>query len=128
MARKEALHYVCCLLPKPNLDFLEVLLWFLRQVSKLAGDKTDTIIPNNEETIESDEQADGDADNEQQVGGGNKMDMDNLAVVIAPNILYSKSKNPINDETVHCNSVVLMLMKYQDEFWTVNSNKIYFLN
>ncbi|KAJ3110307.1 hypothetical protein HDU96_006734 [Phlyctochytrium bullatum] len=60
--RKRALHCTVCLLPKPNLDLLYVLLSFLRSVSS-----------------------------ENQGGGQNRMDLDSLATVIAPNILYPES-------------------------------------
>jgi hypothetical protein len=53
------LHLMICLLPKPNLDLLSVLIRFLVEVASYSN--------------------------------FNKMDIPNLATVIAPNILYSKS-------------------------------------
>jgi hypothetical protein len=53
------------LLPKPNIDLLSVLIKFLAEVATYAVDPMD---PN----------------------GGNKMNLQNLATVIAPNILYSE--------------------------------------
>lgn len=51
--QKEALHYVICLLPKPNLNVLQVLTWFLEEVSFHSGKDVQD--------------------------WGNKMDLDNLA-------------------------------------------------
>ncbi|KAJ3023246.1 hypothetical protein HKX48_003850 [Thoreauomyces humboldtii] len=87
--RKEALHYVCCMLPKANLDFLAVLAFFLRQVASYSE-------------VED---------------HGNKMGLENLATVITPNVLYSKSKNAMDDENVHAIGVVLMILRDQDELW-----------
>jgi hypothetical protein len=94
--RKEALHIICCLLPKPNLDLLNVIIWFFEKVSRLSG------------TVEN-----------RAVGQGNRMDIDNMAVVLAPNVLYSKSKNPVDDDSFLCIQVIKMLMLYQDEIWRV---------
>ncbi|KAJ3282610.1 hypothetical protein HK104_010815 [Borealophlyctis nickersoniae] len=96
-ARKQVLHCVCCLLPKSNLDVLSVLLWFLKEVADHAGSGA-----------HADE--------------GNKMDLDNLATVITPNILYSKSKNPADDESVLAIEAVRMLLRSQNEMWLVPEN------
>jgi hypothetical protein len=68
--RRQCLHLICCLLPKPHRDCLEVLFCFL----KWAG---------------SFHHVDDDS--------GSKMDIKNLSTVIAPNILYSNSKIPTLD-------------------------------
>ncbi|KAJ3336301.1 hypothetical protein HDU93_003105 [Gonapodya sp. JEL0774] len=84
------IHYAICLLPKPNRDLLEVLFLFLRDVAdKAVGD------------------------------GGNKMDVDNLATVMAPNILYSKSRDPIKDESFYAVQVVRIILDRQDELWAL---------
>ena len=56
-----ALHLLLCLLPKPNIDLLSVIVRFLCEVSTFSA---------------------------------NKMDLSNLATVIAPNILYSTISSP----------------------------------
>ena len=63
--RRHSLHLTCCLLPKCHRDSLEILFCFL----KWAG---------------SFHQVDDDS--------GSKMDIKNLATVVAPNILYNGSK------------------------------------
>ena len=64
----EALHLLLCLLPSPNLHLLSVLIRFLAYVTTFAVDKNDP-------------------------SKGNKMDASNLALVIAPNILYSHTEH-----------------------------------
>jgi hypothetical protein len=95
--RKKILHFCCCLLPKPNRDLLEVILDFLRVVASFAG---------------------GDS--------GNKMDVNNLATVIAPNILYTKTRTSFGasstsakDDSFLAIEVVKALIIHQDDFWTV---------
>lgn len=131
---------MCCLLPKPNIDLLVVLLWFLREVSyhsaptsqtSSVGDSTSLI---HQVVIQQQQQhaavaGVGGAGEEGDdvvdsatatgTGGGNKMDIDNLAVVIMPNILYAKSRNPVDDDTPHAIQAITMLLKYQNELWTV---------
>ncbi|TLD13482.1 uncharacterized protein PgNI_04941 [Pyricularia grisea] len=63
--RRQCLHLICCLLPKCHRDCLEILFCFL----KWAG---------------TFHQVDDES--------GSKMDVKNLATVIAPNILYLQSK------------------------------------
>ncbi|KAI9098080.1 hypothetical protein DFS34DRAFT_97332 [Phlyctochytrium arcticum] len=94
--RRQALHYVICLLPKPNLDVLCVLCHFLRYVATYKAPSST-----------SDE-------------GGNKMGLDNLATVIAPNVLYSKSKNAADDESPLAVEAFRMIMGLQDELWMVS--------
>ena len=69
------------------------------------------------------------SDGTTEVSTGNKMDLDNLATVLAPNLIYSKSQNPMDDDSVLCKMVVKMIMEYQDEIWKVGKNlKVFFLN
>ncbi|KAI8612854.1 Rho GTPase activation protein [Chytriomyces sp. MP71] len=83
--KKRVLHLLCCLLPRQNLDLLQILLQFMRYVAQFK------------ET--------------------NKMDIPNLATVIAPNILYSvNTKNPSVDQPYVSIKAVQMLAVYQDEF------------
>ncbi|KAI8084623.1 uncharacterized protein BX664DRAFT_337422 [Halteromyces radiatus] len=90
--RKRAMHLTCCLLPKCNRDTMEVLFLFIRWVSTFAHTEND---------------------------GGNKMDLLNLATMIAPNLLYSKSKDPIKDESFGVIEAVFLLLQHQEEFATV---------
>lgn len=68
--RRQCLHLTCCLLPKCHRDCLEILFCFL----KWAG---------------SFHQVDDES--------GSKMDIKNLATVIAPNVLYVNSRMPALD-------------------------------
>lgn len=68
--RAQCIHLACCLLPKCHRDCLEILLHFL----KWAGNF---------------HQVDDES--------GSKMDIKNLATVIAPNILYNPLKGPALD-------------------------------
>jgi hypothetical protein len=97
-ARKKVVHYALCLLPKNNRDVLEVLLSFLRVVAEDAG---------HVETSAAD---------------GNKMDLDNLATVIAPCILYPKAGNGKSKEAAAAAEeaflaigAVKTMLKYLDE-------------
>ncbi|KAI8341588.1 Rho GTPase activation protein [Blakeslea trispora] len=90
--RKRVTHLACCLLPKPNRDTMEVLFTFMKWVSQFAEDPK---------------------------GGGSKMDITNLATVIAPNILYSKSKDPMKDESLYAIEAIQVMMQYAEEFATV---------
>ncbi|CAK7567907.1 MAG: Rho-type GTPase activating protein Rga1 [Sporothrix epigloea] len=69
-ARRRCLHLTCCLLPKCHRDCLEILFFFL----KWAG---------------SFHQVDDES--------GSKMDIRNIATVIAPNILFVNAKMPALD-------------------------------
>jgi hypothetical protein len=79
--RRRVLHLTCCLLPKIHRDTMEILFNFLNWASSFSTVDEDT---------------------------GSKMDIHNLATVVAPNILYSSNKNPDMDqsflaiEAVHC--------------------------
>lgn len=50
---------------------------------------------------------------------GSKMDLQNLATVISPNILYAKGKDPVRDESFLAARVVHELLERQDEYWEV---------
>ncbi|KAF0404356.1 RhoGAP-domain-containing protein [Gigaspora margarita] len=90
--RKKVLHLTCCLLPKANRDTMEVLFIFFKWVASFSHVDEET---------------------------GSKMDLHNLATVITPNILYSKSKDPIKDESFLAIEAVHSLLRYQDDFWVV---------
>ncbi|KAG0183842.1 hypothetical protein DFQ28_000768 [Apophysomyces sp. BC1034] len=90
--RKRVTHLACCLLPKPNRDTMEVLFLFMKWVATFAFMEDDT---------------------------GSKMDETNLATVIAPNILYSKSKDPMKDDSFCSIEAVRMLLQHQEEFLSV---------
>ncbi|CAG8461698.1 2753_t:CDS:10 [Funneliformis mosseae] len=90
--RKKILHLTCCLLPKINRDTMEVLFIFFKWVASFSHVDEET---------------------------GSKMDLHNLATVITPNILYSKSKDPTKDDSFLAIEAVHSLLKYQDDFWVV---------
>ncbi|KAG0244058.1 hypothetical protein BGW41_000486 [Actinomortierella wolfii] len=90
--RKLILHLTCCLLPKPNRDSMEAICLFLRWVASFSHVDEET---------------------------GSKMDLHNLATVITPNVLYSKSKDPTKDESFLAIEAVMGLLDYQDEFCLV---------
>lgn len=50
---------------------------------------------------------------------GSKMDLQNLATVICPNILYSRGHNAVRDESFTAIRVVTQLLEYQDEYYAV---------
>ncbi|KAH8593548.1 hypothetical protein B0O99DRAFT_688384 [Bisporella sp. PMI_857] len=77
--RLRILHLTCCLLPKAHRDSLEILCSFFNWVASFHAVDEDS---------------------------GSKMDTHNLATVIAPNILYTNAKTPVDDnflaiEVVH---------------------------
>jgi hypothetical protein len=77
--RRRVLHLTCCLLPKAHRDCLEILCSFFKWVASFH---------------QVDEES------------GSKMDTHNLATVIAPNILFTNAKTPVDDnflaiEVVH---------------------------
>ena len=87
------LKMVTVLLPKAHRDTMEILFVFLKWVASFSHIDEET---------------------------GSKMDLSNLATVLAPNILYSKSLNPVKDETFLANRAVLTILENQDSFWTVS--------
>ena len=50
----------------------------------------------------------------------NKMDIDNLATIIAPTICYSKSKDPTKDESFLAIEALKLMITHQDKLWIVN--------
>ncbi|KAF9115134.1 hypothetical protein BGX27_008839 [Mortierella sp. AM989] len=90
--RKMILHLTCCLLPKANRDSMEAICLFLRWVASFSHVDEET---------------------------GSKMDLHNLATVITPNILYSKSKDPMKDESFLAIEAVMGLLEFQDDFCVV---------
>lgn len=81
-------------MPKYHRDTMEVLFVFLKWVASFSHVDEET---------------------------GSKMDLQNLATVICPNILYAKGKDPTRDETSSAIRVVNELLEYQDEFWVVST-------
>lgn len=93
--RKHCLHLTCCLLPKSHRDCLEILFSFL----KWAG---------------SFHQLDEEL--------GSKMDIRNLATVIAPNILTNSSKAAaLDSEAIYVIDAVEMLIANIEEMCQVSS-------
>lgn len=90
--RKRVLHLACCMLPRCNRDTMEVLFLFFRWVALFSHVTTDI---------------------------GSKMDIPNLARVIAPNILYTTSKDPLKDESFLAINSVEMLLESYEEFCMV---------
>ncbi|KAK9768452.1 Rho-type GTPase activating protein Rga1 [Basidiobolus ranarum] len=93
--RRKVIHLACCLMPKPHRDTMEALFIFLRWVSNFSHVGEDA---------------------------GSKMDLANLATVVAPNILYTNSKDPVKDESFLSIETVYALLKYQDEMWQIPPN------
>ncbi|KAI8825178.1 uncharacterized protein EV422DRAFT_517767 [Fimicolochytrium jonesii] len=138
--RKEALHYVCCMLPKPNLDVLSVLAYFLREVAELCeveAPLSQGVSQSSQQTPSSQHHPESNTDTDVPphtdttttttitptstvVVGGNKMGLDNLATVITPNLLYSKSKNAVDDENILAVEAFRMILVFQDELWLVS--------
>ncbi|KAK0553568.1 Rho-type GTPase activating protein Rga1 [Tilletia horrida] len=90
--RLRILHMVTMLLPKGHRDTMEVLFVFLKWVASFSHVDEET---------------------------GSKMDLQNLALVLGPNILYSKGADPTKDETFLANSAIMQLLDHQDDFWTI---------
>lgn len=100
--RRQCIHLVCCLLPKCHRDCLEILLNFL----KWAGN-----------FHQMDEES------------GSKMDVKNLATVIAPNILYNPMKGPaLDNEPMLAIIVVEVLINDVESMCLVRIPEIYCLS
>lgn len=91
--RKKVLHLACCLLPKPNRDLMEVLFVFMKWVASYSHFE----------------------DN-----GGSKMDITNLATVLAPNVIYAKGRDPTREESLLTIDVVHMLLTHHEVFSAVS--------
>lgn len=100
-ARKTILHLTCCLLPKANRDTMEALCLFFRWVASFSHIDEET---------------------------GSKMDLHNLATVLTPNVLYSKSRDPIKDESFMAIEAVMGLLSYQDDFCMVPEDLSFILS
>ncbi|KAH8926194.1 RhoGAP-domain-containing protein [Atractiella rhizophila] len=92
MERRRLLHLTCCLMPKVNRDTMEVVFVFLKWVASFSHVDEET---------------------------GSKMDLQNLATVVCPNILYSGNKDPSKDESFLAIRATHELLEFQDEFWLV---------
>ncbi|KAI8929848.1 hypothetical protein BC831DRAFT_442329 [Entophlyctis helioformis] len=88
-----AVRLLCCLLPKPNLELLSVLAQFFHEVASYCG-------------------ADGQP--------GNRMHMENIATVIAPNILYSKT-GASPEDSVYCVRAVHLILENMPDVFKVPS-------
>jgi hypothetical protein len=89
--QRRLLHLICCLLPKVHRDTLEVLSTLLNWVSSFAGMDEDI---------------------------GNKMDLNNLATVITPNLIYSNRPDVV-DSFVAVQGVHTLL-RYNEQMCTVS--------
>ena len=90
--RQRMLHMVSLLLPKYHRDTMEVLFVFLKWVASFAHMDEVT---------------------------GSKMDLQNLATVICPSILYSRGRDVIRDESFGSIRVVTQLLENQDVYYCV---------
>ncbi|KAI9245033.1 hypothetical protein EDC94DRAFT_699585 [Helicostylum pulchrum] len=90
--RKRALHLACCMLPVCNRATMEVLFVFFRWVASFSHVTSDV---------------------------GSRMDIPNLARVIAPNILTANSKDPLKDDSFASIRVVEVLLESYEEFCMV---------
>lgn len=90
--RMRMLHMVSLILPKAHRETLEVLSVFLKWVASFAHLDTET---------------------------GSKMDLQNLATVICPSILYSRGRDAVRDESFGAIRVVTALLENQDELYCV---------
>lgn len=108
----EAISHMIHLLPVAHRDTLYVLLKFLAKVARTAGDTS---------TFEG-----------QVLSQGNKMDSNNLATIIAPNVLHCIRSDQLDEQEIAeradvINIVRIMIDHYEDLF-IVNSedmNEIY---
>jgi hypothetical protein len=93
--RRRILHLTCCLLPKVHRDCLEILCNFFNWVASFH---------------QIDEES------------GSKMDTHNLATVIAPNILFTNAKTPVDDNFLAI-EVVHALIEFNEEMCEVSRTR-----
>jgi len=96
--RRRVLHLTCCLLPKAHRDCLEILCSFFNWVASFS-------------------QIDEDPDS------GSKMDTHNLATVIAPNILFTNAKTPVDDNFLAI-EVVHTLIEFNEQMCEVSRTQL----
>jgi hypothetical protein len=94
--RRRVLHLTCCLLPKAHRDCLEILCSFFNWVASFH---------------QVDEES------------GSKMDTHNLATVIAPNILFTNAKTPVDDNFLAI-EVVHTLIECNDQMCEVSETPL----
>ncbi|EJU03676.1 RhoGAP-domain-containing protein [Dacryopinax primogenitus] len=90
--RRRYMHLVSMMLPKSHRDTAEVLFVFLKWVASFSHVDSET---------------------------GSKMDLQNLATVIAPTILSARSRDPAKDEIFLAIRVVAHILELQDELYAV---------
>lgn len=56
--------------------------------------------------------------------GGSKMDIMNLATVLAPNVIYAKGRDPTREESLLCIEVVHMLLAHHEVFCAVSYTNV----
>lgn len=103
--RRRILHLTCCLMPKSHRDTMEVIFSFLKWAASFS---------------QVDEES------------GSKMDIHNLATVMAPNILYAKEKAqnarqpqvPQVDDSFLAIEAVNTLIEYNDYFCQVRDGSM----
>ena len=86
-SRLRILHLSCCLLPKSHRDTMEVLFCFLQWAASFSV---------------VDEES------------GSRMDVHNLATVIAPNILFSNAKQETMEDSFYAIEAVATLISYNE--------------
>jgi hypothetical protein len=97
--RRRVLHLTCCLLPKSHRDCLEVVFSFFNWVASFH---------------QVDEES------------GSKMDTHNLATVIAPNILFTISKNSVPDDSFLAIEAVHSLIECNEQMCEVCTSPLPF--
>ena len=91
--QKKVMHLAMCLLPKANRDVLEVLLLFFKDLGEFAI--------------------------RQDGSNGSLMDINNISTVIAPNILYNKTKESVKEDSLLAIQSITSMLIWQDEFYMI---------